>query len=224
MNVILFGPPGSGKGTQSEFVVQQLGIPQVGTGDLFRQEVTAGTELGIKARQYMDKGDLVPDDLTVAMFKKRLEEPDCAGGVLLDGFPRTIGQAEALDEVMEQLGRRVDHVIYIRVPLDILVNRLSGRLTCPRCGHTYHPEFNPPRQPGICDRDGAELIQREDDSPATARKRIYVYIEETLPVLRHYRSKGVVSHVEGEGEIEDIRGQIFKILAVPAPDGAVPRS
>ena len=212
MNIILFGPPGSGKGTQSEFIVQRYGIPQVATGDLFRQEVKAGTELGKKAEEYMHRGALVPDDLTIEMFRKRLEQPDCANGVLLDGFPRTTPQAEALDGLLAEMGRRMDHVIYVRVPLDILVNRLSGRLTCPKCGHTYHPEFTPPENDNLCDRDGTELIQRDDDTPATARRRIYVYIEETLPVLKHYRAQGCVTNVDGEGEVEEVRDRIFQVL------------
>lgn len=212
MVLVLFGPPGSGKGTQAEFLRDHYKIPQISTGDLFRAEAAAGTELGLKAREYMDRGDYVPDDVTIEMLRKRLADPDTARGVLLDGFPRTIAQAEELDEMLESMGKRMDRVIYIRVPLDILVSRLSGRLTCPKCGHTYHMELAPPKSDQVCDRDGTPLEMREDDKPETARKRISVYIEQTLPVLRHYRSKAVVSNVDGEGEIEEVRDRILAAI------------
>ena len=217
MVLVLFGPPGSGKGTQAEFLRDRYQIPQVSTGDLFRAEAAAGTELGLKAREYMDRGDYVPDDVTIEMLRKRLSEPDTHNGVLLDGFPRTIAQAENLDELLESMGKQMDRVVYIRVPLDLLVSRLSGRLTCPKCGHTYHMELNPPRDDTLCDRDGTELVMREDDKPETARKRISVYIEQTLPVLRHYRAKGVVSNVDGEGEIEEVRDRIFQAIEQGVP-------
>jgi adenylate kinase len=207
--LILFGPPGSGKGTQSEFLRDHFKIPQVATGDLFRRETRAGTELGHKAKEYMDRGDYVPDDLTIEMLRKRLAEPDCQAGCLLDGFPRTLPQAEDLDELLGSMGKRMDRVVYIRVPLDLLVSRLSGRLTCPTCGHTYHMEMAPPKDDTLCDQDQTELVMREDDSPETARKRISVYIEQTLPVLRHYRTQDVVSNVDGEGEIHEVRDRIL---------------
>lgn len=209
MNVVLFGPPGSGKGTQAEFLVQHFGIPQVATGDLFRAETRAGTELGKTAKEFMDKGDLVPDDLTIEMFRRRLQQPDAEGGVLLDGFPRTVDQAKDLDHLLADLGSRMDAVIYVRVPLDLLVSRLSGRLTCPVCGHTYHMILNPPRNDTLCDRDGAGLLEREDDSAGTARKRIGVYMEQTLPVLDHYRRQGCVSNIDGEGTIDEVRGRVL---------------
>jgi adenylate kinase len=210
--VVLFGPPGSGKGTQAEFLRDRYRIPQISTGDLFRAEAAAGTELGLKAKQYMDRGDYVPDDVTIEMLRKRLSQPDTENGVLLDGFPRTIAQAEDLDQLLESMGMRMDRVVYVRVPLDLLVSRLSGRLTCPQCGHTYHMELNPPQEDTLCDRDRSELVMREDDKPETARKRISVYIEQTLPVLRHYRARGVVSNVDGEGEIEEVRERIFQAI------------
>jgi adenylate kinase len=208
----LFGPPGSGKGTQAEFLREHYAIPQVSTGDMFRAEVRAGSELGLKVKEYLDRGDYVPDEVTIAMLRRRLEQPDCENGVLLDGFPRTVPQAEALELLLESLGQRLDHVLYIRVPLDLLVARLSGRLTCTICGHTYHPVFNPPKQPGVCDRDGGKLERRSDDDPQKARHRILVYMEETLPVLQFYRDRGCVSNIDGEGDIEEIRQRLLRAI------------
>ena len=212
MNLTLFGPPGSGKGTQAEFLREHYQIPQVSTGDMFRAEVRANTELGHKVKEYLDRGDYVPDEITIEMLRRRLEQPDCENGVLLDGFPRTVPQAEALELLLEELGQRLDHVLYIRVPLDLLVARLSGRLTCSRCGHTYHPIFNPPKQPGVCDRDGGRLERRSDDDPEKARHRIVVYMEETLPVLEFYRERGCVSNIDGEGSIEEIRKRLLEAI------------
>ena len=212
MNLLLFGPPGSGKGTQAEFLRATFGIPQVSTGELFRAEVRAGSALGRKVAEYLERGDLVPDEITISMLHKRLEEPDCRNGVLLDGFPRTVRQAEELELLFESLGVRLDHVLYIRVPLDLLVARLSGRLTCTKCGHTYHARFNPPKVEGKCDRDGAALERRPDDDPQKARHRILVYMEETLPVLEFYRDRGCVSNIDGEGDIEEIRKRLLAAI------------
>jgi adenylate kinase len=208
----LFGPPGSGKGTQAEFLREHYRIPQVSTGDMFRAEVRAETELGRKVKEYLDRGDYVPDEITIEMLRKRLTQPDCENGVLLDGFPRTVPQAEALELLFESLGQRLDHVLYIRVPLDLLVARLSGRLTCSKCGHTYHPIFNPPRQAGICDRDGGKLERRSDDDADKARHRIVVYMEETLPVLEFYRARGCVSNIDGEGSIDATRKRLLEAI------------
>lgn len=212
MNLTLFGPPGSGKGTQAEFLREHYSIPQVSTGDMFRAEVRADTELGQKVKEYLDRGDYVPDEITIEMLRRRLEQPDCENGVLLDGFPRTVPQAEALELLFESLGQRLDHVLYVRVPLDLLVARLSGRLTCSKCGHTYHPIFNPPKQEGICDRDGGTLERRSDDDADKARHRIVVYMEETLPVLEFYRARGCVSNIDGEGSIEEIRKRLLEAI------------
>ncbi len=209
---MLFGPPGSGKGTQAGFLRDHLKIPQVATGDLMRTEIKSGSELGKVLKEVMDRGGLVPDDITLEILHKRIAQPDCANGILLDGFPRTTTQAEDLDELLASLGQKLDHVIYIRVPLDLLVSRLSGRLTCPTCGRTYHMEMHAPREDTLCDIDRARLVQRDDDSPATARHRISEYIEKTLPVLIHYRAKGCVSNVDGEGEIDEIRKRILMVL------------
>jgi adenylate kinase len=212
LNLLLFGPPGSGKGTQAEFLRETFGIPQVSTGDLFRAAVRADNELGRQVKHYLERGDLVTDEITIEMLRRRLEEPDCANGVLLDGFPRTVRQAEDLELLFESLGVRLDHVLYVRVPLDLLVERLSGRLTCTKCGHTYHPKFNPPQREGVCDRDGAPLERRPDDDPGKARHRILVYMEETLPVLQFYRDRGCVSNIDGEGEIEEIRQRLLAAI------------
>ena len=212
MNLTLFGPPGSGKGTQAEFLRQNFSIPQVSTGDMFRAEVRARSELGRKVNEFLDRGDYVPDEITIEMLRRRLSQPDCEHGVLLDGFPRTVPQAEALELLFESLGQRLDHVLYIRVPLDLLVARLSGRLTCTRCGHTYHPLFNPPREAGVCDRDGGKLERRSDDDAEKARHRIVVYMEETLPVLEFYRARGCVSNIDGEGSIDEIRHRLLEAI------------
>jgi adenylate kinase len=163
-------------------------------------------------KEYLDRGDYVPDEVTIEMLRKRLAQSDSENGVLLDGFPRTVPQAEALELLFESLGQRLDHVLYIRVPLDLLVARLSGRLTCSKCGHTYHPLFNPPRKPGICDRDGGKLERRSDDDAEKARHRIVVYMEETLPVLEFYRARGCVSNIDGEGSIDQIRKRLLEAI------------
>jgi adenylate kinase len=208
----LFGPPGSGKGTQATYLVERLGIPQISTGELLRAEASNGTKLGQLAKDYMDRGELVPDDLTVEVFRRRLSEPDVADGVLLDGFPRTVEQADELDRLLRALGRRMDRVVYIKVPSEELVSRLSGRLTCPMCGRTYHPVLAPPRLDQVCDRDATPLIERDDDKAETARRRITVYLEQTLPVLEHYREHGVVSEVSGEGDIQDVRRRVLEAI------------
>ncbi len=212
LNMTLFGPPGSGKGTQAGFLVEHFGIPQVSTGDLFRGEIKAGTELGQKVKTYLDRGDLVPDDITLKVVRRRLARPDAGRGALFDGFPRTVGQAAELDRMLDQMGRRMDRVLFVQVPREVLVSRMAGRLTCPRCGRTYHPELAPPRSGGLCDVDGAELVMRDDDRPETARRRITVYLEQTLPVLAHYRQQHVVSDIDGTGSIEEVRGRILRAI------------
>jgi adenylate kinase len=211
----LFGAPGSGKGTQAAYLVDKLGIPQISTGELLRAEAASGTRLGQLAREYMDRGDLVPDGVTVEVFRRRLAAPDVAHGVLLDGFPRTVPQAEELDRILQGMGKSMDKVILIKVSSEELVSRLSGRLTCPVCGRTYHPLLAPPREDTQCDRDGAALIEREDDKPETARRRIAVYLQRTLPVLEYYRRKGLVDEVSGEGEIAEVRRRIMDSIAAP---------
>jgi adenylate kinase len=215
----LFGAPGSGKGTQAAYLVEQLKIPQISTGELLRAEAASGTKLGHLAKEYMDRGDLVPDDLTVEVFRRRLASPDVDQGVLLDGFPRTVPQAVELDSVLLGMGRSMDKVIFIRVAPEELVSRLSGRLTCPVCGRTYHPVLAPPRVDALCDRDGAPLIERDDDKPETARRRIAVYLQRTVPVLEYYRRRGLVDEVSGEGDIAEVRRRIMDSIAAPHGGG-----
>jgi adenylate kinase len=214
VNLALFGAPGSGKGTQAVFLSEHFEIPQVATGDLFRREAAENTELGRKAKRFMDRGELVPDEITLELFRKRLSEPDSRRGVLLDGFPRTVAQAEALDRILSDLGRRLDHVIFMRVPEDVLVARLAGRLICPVCGATYHRQMNVPKRDMLCDRDGTRLVARDDDKPETARRRIAVYHEQSLAVLDHYRRLGVVAEVDGDGPIQEVRRRILDVVDV----------
>ncbi len=212
MNLLIFGAPGSGKGTQAEYIKVRFRVPQVATGDILRSEKRRRTELGLKAQEYMDAGKLVPDDVVIAMLEKRLAQPDCKDGFLLDGFPRTRRQAEALDRMMGGLGKRFDRALYLAVPLERLVERLSGRWTYPECGRTYHLKFNPPRSDTTCDADGTALYQREDDTPETARTRIQVYLDDTLPVLDHYRKDGIVREIDGDRPIEEVRQSILEAV------------
>ena len=212
MNLALFGPPGSGKGTQAKFLVEHFGIPQVSTGDLFRAEIKAGSDLGRRAQADMDRGDLVPDDVTLQIARRRLSVADTAGGVLFDGFPRTVPQAVELDRMLGGMGRQMDRVVFMQVPTEVLVDRLAGRLTCPKCGRTYHPKLAPPRKETLCNDDGTELIMREDDRPETARKRISVYLEQTLPVLAHYRQQHVVNDIDGTGSIDEVWQRILRAV------------
>ena len=218
MHLTLFGPPGSGKGTQAKFLVEHFGIPQVSTGDLFRGEIEASTELGQRVRTFLDRGDLVPDEITLDLVRRRLEQQDCKRGVLFDGFPRTVAQARELDKMLHEKGRKLDNVLFVRVPEETLVSRMAGRLTCPTCGRTYHPELAPPRNDLVCDHDGTPLVQREDDRPETARRRIKVYMEQTLPVLEHYRKQGVVRDVDGVGTIEEVRDRILHAIGSESED------
>lgn len=212
LNLILYGAPGSGKGTQADFLRSKFGIPQVATGDILRAEAAAGTELGRRAKEIMDRGELVPDEVMIGIIRKRLREPDCERGLILDGFPRTIPQAQALDEVMEELGRSFDRVLYLQVPIEELVERLSDRWICPVCGRTYSRRANPPAPGNRCPHDGAQLIQRDDDRPEAARRRIEVYLRETLPVLDYYRPRGLVAEINGTGTIEEVRSRILRAL------------
>jgi adenylate kinase len=212
LHLTLFGPPGSGKGTQAGFLTGHFAIPQVSTGDLFRAEIEAGTALGKEVHGYLERGDLVPDDITLEVVRQRLESPDTARGVLFDGFPRTVAQAAELDGMLAAMDRRMDRVLFVQVPTEMLVNRMAGRLTCPRCGRTYHPKLAPPKADGTCDVDGASLVMRDDDRPETARRRIGVYLEQTLPVLAHYRQQHVVSDVDGTGGIDEVRTRILRAI------------
>lgn len=213
MRVAFLGPPGAGKGTQARELAREWGVPHVATGDMLREAVAAGTRLGREAKRYMDEGALVPDDVIVGLVRERLGAPDAGRGVLLDGFPRTIPQAEALDHVLKDLGGGLDAVVYFDVGEAELLRRLTGRRLCRACGRSYHLVSSPPRRAGICDACGGELYQREDDTEATVRNRLTVYGRQTAPLLDHYRNRGLLSTVQGEGGIEEIRGAVRAAVA-----------
>lgn len=212
MNLILMGLPGAGKGTQADKIVEKYNIPHISTGDMFRSAIKEGTELGKKAKSFMDKGELVPDEVTIGIVKERLSKPDCENGFLLDGFPRTIAQAEALDSLLHELGIKIDYVLHIDVPEEKLVDRLTGRRICPTCGATYHVEFNPPKVDGKCDHDGSDLIQRDDDKPETVKNRLEVNIKQTEPLLDFYRQKGDLIAVNGDQDIDKVFNDITEKL------------
>lgn len=212
MNLILMGLPGAGKGTQAEKIEEKYHIPHISTGDMFRSAIKEGTDLGKKAKEYMDQGNLVPDEVTIGIVKERLAKDDCAKGFLLDGFPRTIAQAEALQKLTADLNRTIDHVIHVDVPEEKLVERLTGRRICPTCGTTYHVIYNPPKEEGICDKDGSQLIQRDDDQPETVKKRLAVNVEQTQPLLDFYQDKGYLVKVDGDRDIDDVFLDIESIL------------
>jgi adenylate kinase len=206
--IVLLGPPASGKGTQAAQLREALKLPHVASGDLFRENLKNETELGLKAKGYMDRGELVPDDITIAMVMDRLSRPDCAHGALLDGFPRTIAQAEALDQALAAQGHKISLVPNIVVPDEVLVERVSGRRLCRVCGEPYHVRFNQPQQPGICDNDGGELYQRDDDKPETVRKRLKVYWEQTSPLIDYYRKQSVLVDVNGDQSINAVQAEL----------------
>ena len=214
MDVILFGPPGAGKGTQAGTICQMLRVPQVATGDIFRKHLKEGTELGQLARGYMDRGQLVPDDVVVQIVASRLGEPDCETGVLLDGFPRTVTQAALLQAWLAEHGRQVDVVLSLEVPDDVLVGRLSGRRTCLNCGATYHVTNNPPQVTGICDRCGGDVVQREDDAEDTVRARLATYHRDTAPVLSYFEatSPARVHHIAGDQAIASVEASVVAAL------------
>lgn len=212
--IVLLGPPASGKGTQATRLHEDLGLSHIASGDLFRENLKNETELGLKAKEYMDRGALVPDDVTIAMVMDRLGRPDCADGALLDGFPRTIAQAEALDEALSDQGYGIDAVPYIAVPDDVLVDRVSGRRICRDCGESYHVKFNPPEEPGVCDKCGGELYQRDDDKPETVRKRLEVYWKQTSPLIDYYRDKGLLVEIDGDQSIDTVTEELREALGV----------
>lgn len=212
MNTILIGLPGAGKGTQAELIVEHYHIPHISTGDMFRAAVKEGTALGKRAKEYMDQGLLVPDDVTIGIVKERLEKPDAEKGFLLDGFPRTVPQATALDETLANLGKSLDAVIHIEVPMDLLTSRLTGRRICKSCGATYHLIYNPPAKEGICDRCGGTLYQRDDDKAETVTKRLAVNLEQTKPLLHYYGEKGILHTVDGQKEIEEVYQMVEEVL------------
>jgi adenylate kinase len=212
MNIILMGLPGAGKGTQASEIVKKFPIPHISTGDMFRKAIKEETDLGKEAKSYMDRGELVPDEVTVGIVKERISEDDAKKGFLLDGFPRTIDQAEALNDIMKQLDRDIDAVINIEVPEEELMNRLTGRRICPKCGTTYHLVFNPPKEDGVCDLDGEKLYQREDDNPETVANRLNVNVKQSKPILSFYDEKGVLKNIDGSKDINKVTEGVISIL------------
>lgn len=210
--IVLLGPPGAGKGTQAKKISEKLDLPHISSGDIFRENLNKQTELGKKAEGFMNRGELVPDDITISMIWERLSRPDCEEGALLDGFPRTPAQAKAFDEMLSDSNGRVDVVPYIKVPEKELVERLSGRLICRAKGHIFHEKYNPPQEPGICDYDGSELYQREDDKPETVRHRIRVYMEQTQPLIDYYQGKSVLIKIDGDQSIEAVTADLVNAL------------
>jgi adenylate kinase len=209
---VFLGPPGAGKGTQAKVVAQKMGIPQISSGDLFRENLKNQTELGIRADEYIRVGELVTDDITIKMVEERISRTDCAAGAILDGFPRTPAQAKALDEMLEQTGCKINQVPYIAVPVEDLVERLSARLTCRAQGHVFHKVYKPPKVSGICDFDGSELYQREDDKPETVKHRIQVYEEQTRPLIDYYRERGILVEIDGSQSIEDVTKDLLEMV------------
>lgn len=212
MRIIMLGAPGAGKGTQAKMIADQYGIPHISTGDIFRSNIKNGTELGKKAKTYMDQGQLVPDELTCDLVVDRIAKDDAKNGYVLDGFPRTIPQAEALKAALAKRGEKIDFAIDIEVPDENIVTRMSGRRACTSCGATYHVQYNPPKKEGICDVCGKELVLRDDDKPETVRKRLEVYHSQTQPLIDYYKKDGVLAEVDGTQEISTIFSQIQKLL------------
>lgn len=212
MNIILMGLPGAGKGTQASEIVKKFPIPHISTGDMFRKAIKDETDLGKEAKSYMDRGELVPDEVTVGIVKDRISEDDAKKGFLLDGFPRTIEQAEALSNIMKELDREIDAVINIEVPEEELMNRLTGRRICEKCGTTYHLVFNPPKVDGICDLDGGKLYQREDDNPETVANRLNVNVKQSKPILEFYDNKNVLKNIDGSRDIKVVTNDVINIL------------
>lgn len=212
MNLILFGPPGAGKGTQAQFLVETYRIPQISTGDMLRAAVKAGTPLGVKAQEIMIQGGLVSDDIVLGIVAERLAQDDCAAGFVLDGFPRTIPQADALSAILKQVGRAIDHVISLEVDGEEIVKRLSGRRSCSSCGKGYHLAFDPPLRAGVCDVCGSGLVQRADDQEETVRNRLLVYEQQTAPLKDYYRSRQVLCSIPGIGSIVEIQQRIAAAL------------
>jgi adenylate kinase len=212
VRLVLVGPPGAGKGTQAQFIASHFAVPKISTGDIFRTNVSDGTDLGLEARKYMDAGDLVPDEVTIGMVKDRLSHDDTSEGFLLDGFPRTVQQAVVLDDMLAAHDVGLDVVLELVVDDEEVVRRLSGRRTCRRCGHVWHLDFDPPATEGVCDRCGGELFQRDDDSELTIRHRLEVYADQTSPLIGYYGDRGLLSGVDATGPVEDVTERAINAL------------
>ncbi|MBO5473714.1 MAG: adenylate kinase [Lachnospiraceae bacterium] len=212
MKIIMLGAPGAGKGTQAKMIAEKYGVPHISTGDIFRANIKNGTELGMEAKKYMDQGLLVPDELTVKILLDRVANEDCKNGYVLDGFPRTIPQAEVLDKALTELGDKIDYAIDVDVPDENIVKRMGGRRACLSCGATYHIEHVPPKSEGICDKCGQELVLRDDDKPETVKNRLNVYHEQTQPLIEFYTKKGVLKAVDGTVDMKDVFAAIVEIL------------
>ena len=212
MKIIMLGAPGAGKGTQAKKIADKYQVPHISTGDIFRANIKEGTELGMKAKSFMDQGLLVPDEITIGMLLDRIHKADCEKGYVLDGFPRTIPQAESLTKALSELSETIDYAIDVDVPDENIVNRMSGRRACLTCGATFHTEFAPPKKEGVCDICGAPLVLRDDDKPETVQKRLSVYHEQTQPLIEYYKKAGVLATVDGTQEMNDVFRSIAEIL------------
>lgn len=222
-NVILVGPPGAGKGTQAKTLSERTALTHVASGDLFRAALREGTELGMLAKSYMDRGELVPNEVVIRMILERIAQPDCSGGVIFDGFPRTREQATALEVAMHEHGNRIDTVLYLQVPQDVLLRRIAGRQTCKTCGATYNIYYFPSHRPGICDACGGKLYQRSDDSIETAQHRLTVYFEQTLPLIEYYQRQGILHEVDGQREISLVTEAMLRALGAYLEAPAQPK-
>lgn len=210
--IVLLGPPGAGKGTQAKVLAEKFNLPHISSGDIFRENIKNGTELGKLANTYISQGELVPDDVTIAMIRERFSRSDCVNGAILDGFPRTPAQADALCEMLKEFDGRVNLVPFITAPVEVLIERLAGRWTCRMCGRVYHERFNPPKQHGICDADGGDLYQREDDKAETVVHRIEVYQKQTAPLIDYYKERGVLAEINGFAPIEEVSAQLMAAM------------
>jgi adenylate kinase len=209
---VFLGPPGAGKGTQAKVVAHKLGIPQISSGDIFRENIKNQTELGILANRFIKVGELVPDDVTIGMVRERISRTDCDMGAILDGFPRTPNQAKAFDEMLDEIGCKINQVPFIAVDEEELVDRLSGRLTCREKGHVFHKKYNPPQVEGVCDFDGSDLYQREDDHPETVKNRIRVYEQQTRPLIEYYQERGILVEIDGNQPIDSVTSELLALV------------